>query len=315
VRRNRKRARADELGQPAIKRKTPPCPLLGLPPALLAHITGMIDPDDELAVSFVCREMRDAVVVSAVMLRGEERGRKMRTRLYCASRTMALLQWAVACGAPLSPSLAHEAAWQWEGCLEKLRWLRTIGCPWDERVLEAFASKGELEHMQWAREHGCPWGKGICERASGSGLAGHGRSIEVLKWLRANGCEYTGWEMVEPFETGCLDVLQWLRADGCPWEPGRRLGSFGLMRAAAHGQLAALVWARAEGCPWDPHTCNAAAKNGHLDVLQRAHANGCPWDQDMYKAASDRYDEVDDDSILRLCVSHGCPQAPVEGVL
>jgi hypothetical protein len=32
----------------------------------------MIDPDDEFAVSLVCREMRDAVVVSAVMLRGED---------------------------------------------------------------------------------------------------------------------------------------------------------------------------------------------------------------------------------------------------
>jgi hypothetical protein len=133
VPRNRKRSRADELGHPALKRNTPPPLLLCLPPALLAHITGMIDPDDELAVSLVCRGMRDAVVVSAVMLRGEERGRKMRTHLFCASRTMALLQWAVACGAPLSPSLAHEAAWQREGCLEKVRWLRTIGCPWDER--------------------------------------------------------------------------------------------------------------------------------------------------------------------------------------
>jgi hypothetical protein len=288
VRRNRKRACADELGQPTLKRKTPPCPLFSLPPALLAHITGMIDSHDELAVSLVCRKMRDAVVVSAFMLRGEERGRKMRTHLFCASRAMALLQWAVACGAPLSPSLAHEAAWQEEGCLEKLRWLRTIGCPWDERVLEAFAAKGELEHMQWAREHGRPWGKGICERAAGLGLVSPGRSIEVLKWLRANGREYTGWEMVRPFETGCLDVLQWLRADGCPWEPGSRIGSVGLLGAASHGQLAALVWARAEECPWHPLTCYAAARNGHLDVLQWAHANGCPWDQHTYKAAARR---------------------------
>jgi hypothetical protein len=271
----------------------------------------MIDSHDELAVSLVCREMRDAVVVSAVMLRGEERGRKMRTHLFCASRTMALLQWAVACGAPLSPSLAHEVAWQEEGCLEKLRWLRTIGCPWGERVLEAFAAKGELEHLQWAREHGCPWGKDICLAAA----RGSRKSLDVLKWLRANGREYTGCEMVEPFETGCLDVLQWLRADGCPWEPGPRIGSVGLLGAALHGQLAALVWARAEGCPWHPRTCNAAAKNGHLDVLRWAHANGCPWDKFTYETAPDRYDEVGDVSILRFCVAHGCPQAPVEGEL
>jgi hypothetical protein len=104
--------------------------------------------------------------------------------------------------------------------LEKVRWLRTIGCRWDERVIDAFASKGELEHVQWARKHGCPWGKNIC-RAALSGLACSERSLDVLKWLRANGREYTGWEMVHPFELGRLDVLQWQSADGCPWEVGR----------------------------------------------------------------------------------------------
>jgi hypothetical protein len=78
--RNRKRARDDaELCLPTLKRKAPPCPLLCLPSELLAHITGMIDTDDELAVSLVCRDMRAAVVASAVLLRGEENGRKMRT--------------------------------------------------------------------------------------------------------------------------------------------------------------------------------------------------------------------------------------------
>jgi hypothetical protein len=139
--RNRKRARDDaEFCQPTLKCKAPPCPLLRLPSELLAHITSMIDPDDELAVSLVCLEMRAAV--GAVLLREEESGRKMCTSYASVSRTMALLQWAVAGGAPLSPALASSAACSLgEGSLEKVRWLREVGCPWDGRVVLILQAK------------------------------------------------------------------------------------------------------------------------------------------------------------------------------
>ena len=71
---------------------------------------------------------------------------------------------------------------------------------------------------------------------------------------------------------GQLEVLKWLRANGCPWDEQT------CASAAQAGHLEVLQWARANGCPWDKYTCSEAAENGHLEVLQWAHANECPWD-------------------------------------
>jgi hypothetical protein len=73
-----------------------------------------------------------------------------------------------------------------------------------------------------------------------------GASLDLLKWVRANGCEHgaRGLEWAYAFQSGRLDVLQWLRADGCSW------GRLGFLTGAFCGQLAAVIWARAEGCPW-----------------------------------------------------------------
>jgi|TARA_B110000977_G_scaffold164629_1_gene211291 hypothetical protein len=71
---------------------------------------------------------------------------------------------------------------------------------------------------------------------------------------------------------GQLEVLQWLRANGCPW------GANTCSHAAEGGHLEVLQWARANDCPWNEYTCMRATEGGHLEVPQWARANGCPWD-------------------------------------
>ena len=71
-------------------------------------------------------------------------------------------------------------------------------------------------------------------------------------------------------DAGHIEVLQWLRANGCPWDERT------CVLAALGGHLPVL---RANGCPWDLWTCAKAANSGHLEVLQWARANGCPWDE------------------------------------
>merc|ERR1711934_1185224 len=70
---------------------------------------------------------------------------------------------------------------------------------------------------------------------------------------------------------GHLDVLKWLRSEGCPWNVGA------CNSAAGEGHLECLKWLRSEGCPWDARACAGAALDGHLDVLQWAIDNGCPY--------------------------------------
>jgi hypothetical protein len=58
---------------------------------------------------------------------------------------------------------------------------------------------------------------------------------------------------------GHLEVLQWLRGNGCEWD------AFTRVTAAGGDHLHVLKWARANGCPWDSRTCHWAALE-HVEV-------------------------------------------------
>ena len=48
------------------------------------------------------------------------------------------------------------------GHLEVLKWLRSKGCPWDERACYRAAYGGHLEILKWLRIEGCPWHEKLC---------------------------------------------------------------------------------------------------------------------------------------------------------
>ena len=78
-----------------------------------------------------------------------------------------------------------------------------------------------------------------------------------------------------------MEVLKWLRSEGCPWNESA------CQWAVMGGQLEILKWLRSEGCPWNARICAAAAANGHLDVLKYARENGCPWDYRTWQNAAE----------------------------
>ena len=51
-----------------------------------------------------------------------------------------------------------------------------------------------------------------CAKAAESG------NLEVLKWARANGCEWDATTCAKAAEGGHFDVLRWARVNGCPWD-------------------------------------------------------------------------------------------------
>ena len=66
-----------------------------------------------------------------------------------------ILRWMLRAGRlPLTADLCESAASGRR--LDVLRWLRRIGCPWDERTCLAAARRGELCMLLWARASGCP---------------------------------------------------------------------------------------------------------------------------------------------------------------
>jgi hypothetical protein len=95
------------------------------------------------------------------------------------SRMLSFVQWGVACRAPLTRRLFARAAIS--SSLDMLRYLRAIGCPWDETVCSTAAYNGRLDVLQWAREEGCPWDAHVCKGTEG-GLHGSLR-LGACKWL------------------------------------------------------------------------------------------------------------------------------------
>ena len=73
-----------------------------------------------------------------------------------------------------------------------------IGCL---SALERRQRQGRLSRQEY-----------LCEGAARSG------HLEVLQWLRANGCPWDEWTCKYAAEGGHLEVLQWARANGCPWD-------------------------------------------------------------------------------------------------
>ena len=61
---------------------------------------------------------------------------------------------------------------------------------------------------------------------------------------------------------GNLELVQWLRGEGCPWD------YLTCANAADKGHVEVLRWARENGCPWTAQTRDwAAAMLGYTDDL------------------------------------------------
>ena len=101
--------------------------------------------------------------------------------------------------------------------------------------------------------------------------------METLQWLKTTAqINLKGFKLdrelfVLACECGNLEIMKWLKSEGCPWDASACSG------AAKGGHLETLKWLRSEGCPWDERTCERAASRGHLDVLRWAIDNGCPY--------------------------------------
>ena len=97
--------------------------------------------------------------------------------------------------------------------------------------------------------------------------------METLQWLKTQKGFYLDASLfADACEAGHLEMLKWLRSEGCPWNERACSG------AAQSGHLEVLKWLRSEGCPWNEDTSFSAAHHRHLDVLRWAIDNGCPYE-------------------------------------
>ena len=110
-------------------------------------------------------------------------------------------------------------------------------------------------------------GYSVYKGPSANYTAGNGQ-LETLKWVRANGGEWTHWAADWAAENGHLETLKWIRANGGEWT------TYAANWAAKNGHLETLKWIRANGGEWTTDAADNAAENGHLETLQWIRDNG-----------------------------------------
>ena len=161
----------------------------------------------------------------------------------------------------------YNRALEGAGTIEGLEWTRDVlGCVYDDDgLLYKAAESGDVDVMEWlCNEQGVQGGE-LPE--SLHYFAAKFDRVAMLEWLRDNGPPRDDLDTLKAAAAGCsLEALKWLRADGCEWHGSvcarASVGdesTYDLFDAASNtpprvGLMTTLEWLLTNGCPWDDDT-------------------------------------------------------------
>jgi hypothetical protein len=98
-------------------------------------------------------------------------------------------------------------------------------------------------------------------------------------------------------EYGHLHILEWLLNHGATLDSN-------LLTVAARGnQVETVKWLWTKDCPVDSGACAGAAHCGNLEMLKWLRKNRAPWDISTYIAATRRFHQHDDTSLVQWICS------------
>ena len=230
-----------------------------LPTEVWAIIAGKLDKNDVCSFALVSKQLREAQVLA---------GRKLVTRPYWKEDNTSCVYY-----------FTEDWCAYWSRkFIEDHTDPEVI-----KRVLYVAAEHGYLEVFEKYWSQGPQeklsqlWDEDTCR------CAAHGGHLELVKWLRANGCPWGVRTSTSAARGGQLEVLQWMRAQDppCPWDLSV------CYYAALEGHLEVLRWARSQGCTWDEEVPCAAAEGGHLKVLNWLINEGCPYNKSRCREAAE----------------------------
>lgn len=185
-----------------------------------------------------------------------------------------VLRWLVeACECRVNASTMRIAALY--GHFKTVKYLHTIGCPWDFQAYINAARAGHVEMLEFLHDHGCP----RCPTAPSHGaLGGH---VPVLQFLeRAQEFVFDEVVFAEGVRGGNHAVLEYLYKIGCP------IDGMCLVEAARRDDERTLKWLVDRGCTWDQDACADAAESDDFRLLVRLHKHGAPMDASVCAKAA-----------------------------
>ncbi len=104
------------------------------------------------------------------------------------------------------------------GHLHILKYLHSRGCSFLAHTCNEAAARGDLVMLKWLRSIGTPWDvDNGSRRYNTCANAARGGHLELLKWARANECEWDFETCANAAAAGRLDILRWARGNGCEW--------------------------------------------------------------------------------------------------
>jgi hypothetical protein len=190
---------------------------------------------------------------------------------------LTVLQWLHEQGCPWSADhICSDAAES--GSMEMLLYLKQQGCEFNEQTMAGAAGARHLFICQFLVAEQCPFDGEAPKDAAGGG------HLEVVRFLLENGCPWDPTRTcVRAAWSTNIELLQFLKQQGCI------LSAQVMSNAAQRGDLRMCQYLHAEQCPWGESACWNAACEGHVDTLRWLHEQGCPWHfQDASSTAARR---------------------------
>lgn len=219
----------------------------------------------------------------------------------CDERTMAasaqhenreILQWLAANDCPRDSSACRIAAKN--NRLSALKWMHANNFPWDARTFSEAAKRGDMPMLQWLHAQGCPWDARTCLRAAQYG------QLHALQWLRARGCPWDAADICSQstLYATCLNVLPWLKEQGCTVDDRVMTG------AIRHGHVSVIQWLYANNWPVSQTQYQTAIDvDDSLELMKCLHSNGEPLTPAVALHAAQR----DRPRIFRWLIDNSCP--------
>lgn len=170
-----------------------------------------------------------------------------------AEGSLAALQWARSRGLPWDEQTTANAAQR--GHPPVLEWAVDHGCPVGSRAIMHLARRGDLRLLRKLRlaeveqRTGDPSSTRESDSSKESVDSGDHRGQATPPPSTSPSPQWDITATAAAAEGGHLEVLEWLREQGCPWDASA------CAKAAEGGHLGVLQWARRNGCPWDTGLC------------------------------------------------------------
>lgn len=158
-----------------------------------------------------------------------------------------------------------------------------------DQLLKGAAFGGHLQLLQWLRANGCHIDGGIISYAAKGG------QLCTFRWLLSHGYGTYSSSMMYAVENSNTKILEWLKSRGHVFD------TLAWDYAVAHGTINSLSWLLENGCVPSTNSCAKAAVFDQFEILKWLRERGVAW------GINDHSSPIKNKAILKWLDDNGSP--------